>query len=117
MTDRPDDLTVEVQRRGGVTVLTACGILDFFHAKFLQSPLEDAVQEPGSRVVVDLSEVRFVDSTGLAMLVGADHAARGSGGRLRLAGATPQMRRMLATTNLDRLFELHDTVAGALEAE
>ena len=117
MIDQPDDLTVDVERRDRAVVLVARGVLDFAHAKALREPLDEAVRETEALVVLDLEQVTFVDSTGLALLVSGDHDARGAGGRLRLACPSQQLRRMLATTNLDRRLALYDTVAAALQAE
>ena len=117
MTVQPEDLAVDVERRDDTVVLTAHGVLDYFHSGILRDPLDEAVQRAGALVVLDLSGVTFVDSTGLALLLTADQAARRSGARLRLACPAPQLRRMLDTTNLTRRFALHDTVAAALQAE
>lgn len=117
MTVQPESLAVDVERRDDTVVLTAHGVLDYFHFGVLRGPLDEAVQRPGALVVLDLGRVTFVDSTGLALLVTADHAARRSGGRLRLACPTPQLRRMLKTTNLARRFAVYDTLTAALQPE
>jgi stage II sporulation protein AA (anti-sigma F factor antagonist) len=117
MTGEPDSLTVDVERQDGVVVLTVRGALDYFNAGALREPLDLAVADGVARVILDLTEVAFVDSSGVAMLIVADQTTRAAGGWLRLANPTPQLRRMLETTNLDRRFGLYDSLAAASHPE
>jgi len=65
-------------------------------------------------LVVDLSEVDFMDSTGLYALVVAYRQAREVGSSLCVARAQPAVRRVLEITKLDVLLEHHDDVADAV---
>jgi len=67
-------------------------------------------------VVVDLSEVDFMDSTGLSALVVAYRQAREVGSSVVVAGAQPAVRRVLEITQLDVLLEHRDDVADAVAA-
>jgi anti-sigma B factor antagonist len=55
-------------------------------------------------IVLDLSEVSFLDSIGLGALIGLSKAARGLGGGLRVTAASPPVRRMLQLTDLETVF-------------
>ena len=65
-------------------------------------------------VVVDLSEVDFMDSTGLSALVVAYRQAGEIGSSVVVAGAQPAVRRVLEITQLDLLLEHRDHVADAV---
>ena len=67
-------------------------------------------------VVVDLSKVEFMDSTGLSALVVAYRQAVEVGSSLLIAGAQPSVRRVLKITQLDVLLEHRDDVADAVAA-
>lgn len=69
----------------------------------------------GKRIcIVDLSNVRFVDSSGLGSLVSLLKAMK-PGAQLRLANCNPTVRQLLSLTRLDRIFRTYDSVPAALE--
>jgi len=66
-------------------------------------------------LVLDLSAVDRIDSTGLGVLVGARKRLRAGNGQLRLAAASGNVARVLHATGLDRVLPLYPDVASALE--
>jgi len=66
-------------------------------------------------LVLDLSAVDRIDSTGLGVLVGARKRLRAGNGQLRLAAASGNVVRVLHATGLDRVLPLYPDVASALE--
>lgn len=83
----------------------AVGEIDVTTAPDLRGPLYDAIDtHPGQVVVVDLSAVEFMDSTGLGMLVGALKYSRTSGGDIALVGARPNVWKVFTITGLDKVF-------------
>ena len=73
--------------------------------------------EAGARsVVVDLSRVEFLDSTGLGVLVGALKRLRAAGGNLALVCGHERLLKIFRITALDRVFALYDTVDAATSA-
>jgi len=76
--------------------------------------LVDRIDEGARDVVVDLESTRYIDSSGLAMLVDLHRVlVRELGGRLRVSGASSELRLLMQATRLDRTLELVDRVAGA----
>ncbi len=67
-------------------------------------------------VVVDLSGIAFMDSTGVGVLVSLFKAARRNGRNVRFAGITPGVRLVLEVIKLDRIFELYPDAASAAAA-
>ena len=72
--------------------------------------------ETGPSVVVDLTDVSFLDSTGLGALVAARTAAAGQGGTLPLVCTQRRILKLFTITGLDGVFAIHDSVADALQA-
>ncbi|MCU1534627.1 MAG: anti-sigma factor antagonist, partial [Glaciihabitans sp.] len=66
-----------------------------------------------SRVVVDLTRVEFMDSSGLGALVSGMKAARLAGGDLRIASPTEQVKLVLQLTNMDRVLPAYDDAETA----
>ena len=104
-----------VDRRNGAVVVSLAGELDLYNAEEVRSALLDACAGEPQTLVVDLEEVRFIDSTALGVLIEArSRMAERSGFRLAAPGL--ETRRALEVSGLDRHFNVHDTVAEALEA-
>lgn len=98
----------------GVRVLAASGRLNMVSAPRLKSLIDASVAEGHPRIVVDLTGVAFIDSSGLGALIGGLKSARQSGGDLRIAGAGEQVVSVLRLTNLDRILRPHDSAQDAL---
>ena len=97
----------------GVTVLTCDGRLTMVAAPRLRAVLDEAVADGGHRIVVDLTDTSFVDSSGLGALVHGLKATRVAGGDLRIAGAPEQVLAVLRLTNLDRVLRPYADVTEA----
>ena len=102
-------LQIEIDRVDDYVVCRPSGELDAFTvSKFRQSLAEIA---DASNVLIDLSNVPFLDSAGLGALIGGIRRAREKGGDVALACDRPTLTRLLRTTGLDRIV----TVAPTLE--
>lgn len=101
-----------VERRNGAVVVTLAGELDLYNAGEVRGALTDAIEGGAERLVVDLAEVEFVDSTALGVLVEARSRLGRDG--LRLAAPQLETRRTLQVTGLDRQLAVHDSVDDAL---
>jgi anti-sigma B factor antagonist len=98
----------------GSVVVTVRGNLDLDSATVLTTTLDQVLERPAPRVVVDLSGVEFCDSTGLSAFVLGHHRAAAAGGWLRLAAPSAWMRRLLDTVGLSRRIGVYPGVADAL---
>ena len=99
----------------GTTVLAVVGELDVGTAPRLREVLVRLAADTGRppRVVLDLSGVDFLDSTGLGVLLGGAKRLRAQGGGLALARAEPQVRKVLEVTRVIEILPLHEELAGA----
>lgn len=102
-----------VDRVDGGTVVRLAGELDLYNAGDVREALLAACDEQPQRLVVDLAEVSFLDSTVLGVLVEA--RSRVTDKRIfMLAAPGTEARRALELSGLDRHFSMHDTVERAL---
>ncbi|WP_307798094.1 STAS domain-containing protein [Actinoplanes flavus] len=95
-------------------VVTVHGTLDMDSAPLLAARLDEALDRPEPRVVVDIAGVGFCDSIGLSTFVLGHSRARASGGWLRLAGPGEFLERLLDTVGLIRLIGVYPSVADAV---
>lgn len=96
-------------------MVTPAGELDHHTADLLREPLEAAVGDGATRIVVDCSQLEFCDSTGLNVLLGVRLKAEEVGGGVHLAGMRPMVARVFEITGADMVFTVHDTLEAALD--
>ncbi len=106
--------TSEVQ---GITVIELSGnVMGGPDAAALNDQLHKLVEVNKKRVVIDLHEVKFVNSSGLGMLIGGLTTMRNAGGELKLARASKKVETLIEVTKLNKVFDLHRTVDSAVAA-
>jgi anti-sigma B factor antagonist len=104
-----------VEKAGEARLVRLGGELDLYNAQDVRQALFEACADSPERIVVDLGEVEFIDSTALGVLIEA--RSRMTDGRaFLLAAPGMETRRALKISGLDRHFAVHDTVPAALEA-
>lgn len=110
-----EDPVAGIERTDGFVVVSLAGELDLYNASTVREALLACCAESPERLIVDLSGVKFIDSTALGVLIEA---------RTRLANrksfllAAPglETRRALEISGLDRHFAVHETVEQARAA-
>jgi anti-sigma B factor antagonist len=100
----------------GIGVVRPQGRLNMSSARRLKEVLDGLVAEGTTRIVVDMAETTFLDSSGLGALIGGLKAARQAGGDLRVARPTEAVRTVFTLTNLDKVLRARDSVEGAFDA-
>jgi len=110
-TVRAVDIVVHTHQADGVVVLTVAGELDVVGGPELRQRVMACVADGGTRLVLDLSGVDYIDSFGVGVLVGALKRVRLLDGDLQLVVPERQVRRVLELCNLDRVFTLYQSVA------
>lgn len=108
------DLTVEHTGDGDRTVVRVAGDVDLTTAPGLRAGVIDLIEAGHRDVVMDMSKVRFCDSTGLSALIGIWHHARQAGGALGLAAVPGRLQRMLSMTGLDTVLPTYPADAAGL---
>jgi anti-sigma B factor antagonist len=99
----------------GIAVVVPQGRLNMVSAKRLREILADLVSRGSTRIVVDLADTTFLDSSGLGALIAGLKSARQAGGDLRIARPTPSVLTVFELTNLDRVLRPRDSVEGAFD--
>lgn len=105
----------ETKSGGDVTVIVPKGRLNMVSAGRLKELVADLVEDGRPRIVVDLAETSFLDSSGLGALIAGLKSARQAGGDLRIARPTQGVLTVLELTNLTRVLRPRESVEGAFD--
>jgi len=108
MTFDDDDLSIRITEAGDHILVTVAGDLDLESAPAMTAALRKVLGD--QPIVVDLSGVDFMDSSGLGVLVGAHKEAAG----LLLAEPGPRLQKIFKITKLHKVFALYGTVDEAI---
>lgn len=107
--------TSTVDLGGGVAQVSVSGEVDLYTAPALKGALREAIDSGALRVLVDLTQATFIDSTTLGVLIGAVKRLRPLGGELAIACQDPNIRKIFSITLLDRIFEIFPTADAGIE--
>ncbi|HEY1252917.1 MAG TPA: STAS domain-containing protein [Thermoanaerobaculia bacterium] len=102
---------------GDITILTVNGDLVIGEPETtFKKTVTQLLEEGRVNLLVDLSNVGFLDSSGLGALVRALTQSQKEGGQTKLLNAGPQVRKLLQMTKLDSVFELHSDLEAAVSS-
>jgi anti-sigma B factor antagonist len=104
--ERPDGI---VSIAWGTPTVMDAACADELRATFSE------VERKSSRIVLDMSQVEFIDSSIIGALVGLLRRVRAAGGDAKLAGVTPEVEMIFEVTRLHRVFRILPSVAAAVE--
>lgn len=107
-------LSIATRTVGAVDIVSIGGEVDINTASQLSVSLLSLIAAGHTRLVLDLSDVSFIDSAGLGVLISAQRRLRALDGSLDVVTARPLVQKMFHITALDRVFGVHSTVDEAL---
>ncbi len=88
-----------------VKVIEPSGILDGIRGNELRREVSDIVNMRADIVLIDLKDVKFIDSSGLGALVSVMKTVRTTGGKLFICSMNDQVRMLFELTKMDRIFD------------
>jgi len=86
------------------------GEVDLASAPQFRRSLHDLIDQGHKRIALDLSNLEFMDSTGLGVLIGCLKRLKEADGDLVLAGVQPAVARVFEVTGLDRIFTIRESL-------
>lgn len=95
-------------------VLPLKGEIDLHVSPSVTASLNSMIEKKPQRLVVDLSGVSYIDSAGLAALIGAMQKVEGYGGKFLLAGLQENVRSIFEISRLDQVFQIFPDADAAL---
>lgn len=110
-------MTIEERQAGEVTILALAGKLTLGEGeRLLKDRISSVVRGGPRQLLLDLSEVPYVDSAGLGELVRTYTAVNRNGGQLKLLGLAKRIKDLFALTKLLTVFEIFETEQEALDS-
>ena len=105
-----------VRQENGTTIVELSGRIDATTAGDVKAQLVELIASGQSRLVLNLRDVGFIDSTGLGMLVSCLRRCRAKGGELLLAEMPEFARSIFDLTRVSRVFRIEESEAEAVQA-
>jgi anti-sigma B factor antagonist len=102
------ELTIRVEHDGDVEVMSLYGDLDFAAVPALQEEWKRVWSDGAEAVLIDLSGLQFMDSTGLRTIVAMVDESRDDGDRVRLLRGTRQVQELMELSGLDEMLPFLD---------
>jgi anti-sigma B factor antagonist len=109
-----EDLQLRMHVVDGIQVFELSGSLDIATSPTVRASLLEASARGDHRLIVDLTAVDFLDSTGLGALIGAQRRAKEFDGEVRLVVKEGQIVRLLRITGLLKIFAVYSTLSDAV---
>ena len=105
----------DIRKGSDATVVTLSGDIDLHHAPALHSALLDVSEARPRRIIIDLTEVPYMDSSGVGTLVYILRRVNTYQGKMALVGMNSRVRSVFEITKLDQFFTIRDTEAEAMQ--
>lgn len=107
---------MEVQEVDGITIVVVDERLDAVAAPKLKEVVKRLAERSKIKLIIDLGNTRFIDSSGCGALVASLRALVKNGGDMRIARPAPQAMTLFELTRLHRVFEIFEDVEPALKS-
>jgi anti-sigma B factor antagonist len=107
------DLALESREENGWGVLEVQGEIDLHTSPQLRQAIVGFLERGQNQIVIDLSRVGFMDSSGLGVLVAGLKRAKERGGKLAVVSTQGSVQKVLSITGLDRVFQTFGSVEEA----
>ncbi len=108
-------MNIETQESGKATLVKVSGEVDMSNSPKVREILMDLAKKKVSGIVVDLGEVSYMDSSGIATLVEGLQETSSYGGKFHLASLSPKVQQVFDLARLSDVFKIFPDAAGAEE--
>ncbi|TDL30504.1 STAS domain-containing protein [Jeotgalibacillus sp. S-D1] len=110
------NININITKQTEDTVHVAiAGEIDAFTAPKLREELGSFSQKENLNLVANLSEVNYMDSTGIGVFVGLFKGLKANGGHLKLVGLSDRLKRLFDITGLAEIMDINPEVKGGVE--
>jgi len=116
MSHNTGDMQIDLEKSDWGTLVRPHGFIDLSRSPILRSALAEVHRERPARVIVDLSQVDYMDSSGVATFVESLQIARSSNIRLVLCRMQERVRSIFEIARLDMVFTICDDLDQAMTA-
>ncbi|RST74037.1 STAS domain-containing protein [Siminovitchia acidinfaciens] len=108
------NVSIEVKEKDNVSYVTLAGEIDAYTAPKVRDELMEAAKGDDVKLIIDLSGVNYMDSTGLGVFVGLFKQLRSNNGDMKLTGMTERLQRLFDITGLADVMDINTEVEGGV---
>lgn len=109
------NLSIDMKEKENELLVKVAGEIDAYTAPKLKEMLQPSAETDDKDITVDLSEVSYMDSTGLGVFVGLFKTVKARGGQLNLVGLSDRLQRLFDITGLGDIMNINSKVEGGVE--
>jgi anti-sigma B factor antagonist len=109
------EVTVRLASSAGIQIIDVAGEIDVYSVSRLKTALVNALSEAPSEIILDIRKVRYIDSTGLGVLIGGLRRIREHGGSIKIVVIDVHIRKILEITGMSGIFALYETESEAVQ--
>jgi anti-sigma B factor antagonist len=102
------------RQEGIFTIISMSGRFDAIGSREFKKIISRLMEMGNLRIVLDMAQVNFVDSSGMGTLIGTLRGIVKEGGEMRIAGLTPEVHTIFELTRLHRIFDIYETTEAAM---
>lgn len=111
----PPKMQLSTRRIGGVAVVDINGAITYADGSVkLHETVRDLLNEDNRKILLNLREVHYIDSSGLGELMRSYTSVRNQGGEMKVANLTPRVHDLLKMTRMDAIFRINDDETAAI---
>jgi anti-sigma B factor antagonist len=110
------DVVKQIKKMDSVVLIELQGDVDLHHSPQLRQTLSDVISQKPSKLVINLGDVRYMDSSGVATLVEALQRVRKANLKMALAEMSDRVKSVFEIARLDTIFNIHPTTEEAVSA-
>lgn len=101
-------MQVKIDEANGISLCRVSGDIDINSSPDVKKTFDQVISQKKDKVVINLKEVGYIDSSGLATLVEVLKNLRSYGGKLKLSNLSSKVKGLFEITKLDKLFDIVD---------
>lgn len=109
------NISIDVKDTDSVLAVKVNGEIDAYTAPQLREKLFPLSEKEGVKMVVDLSEVNYMDSTGLGVFVGVFKNVRAHNGEFKIVGLSERLQRLFEITGLADIIDINSQIEGGVQ--
>lgn len=107
-------MDINVQKSDQISIVSIAGSIDAFTADQIMGCVNERINSGEKYLLLELSDVEFMSSAGLRIILGALRETRKQGGNLYIAGAQPGVERVLKMSGFSKILNIYDNVDNAI---
>jgi len=110
---KKENLKIDIKEREGVSLVKFEGRLDLYNSPLLKSTINMMIAQKKESVIIDFSELFYIDSSGIGSLISSMQDFEQKGGVIKFVGINKTIKRTLSIMNADDMFDMYDTEEDA----